>query len=265
MKKNVKLFALMTALVMMLAAAVSGAVAEETTFKMGIDPEYDPFTYIGDEGNYTGFDIDVCQAACDLLGWKMEPVPVDWDFKLQMLDAGDVDCIWSGMTLLETMTDAGYVLSAPYYDSTQVLVVKADSDIASSADLAGKIVAVELGTSGAKKLDEELADLRATFADVSLLGSFNLCFKELEGNAVDAVLVDSPVAEKYVASHPELKILDEELGAEQYGICFRNGDDELCAAIEGAVAQLVENGTYAQIAEKYPSIANNLKFLQTAE
>lgn len=256
-----KLIALILALCLTLC--VSAALAE--TFKMGIDPEYDPFSYMGDNGDYTGFDVDVAAAACEIAGLDLELVPVDWDFKLQMLDAKDVDCIWSGMTILDSMKEAGYVLSAPYYESAQVLVVRADSGFETSADLAGKIVAVQLGTSGATLLDEDLAELKATFADVTLLSSFNLCFKELEGNAADAVFVDLPVAEKYVADHAELKILDERLGAEEYGICFRNGDDELCAKIENAVAQLVESGKYAEIAANYPGIVDNLIFLKSAK
>ena len=263
-----KILALVAALILAAAFSVT-AMADGEVFKMGIDPEYDPFSYIGDDGNYTGFDVDVCAAACELAGLKLEIVPVDWDFKLQMLDAKDVDCIWSGMTILDTMKDAGYVLSAPYYESAQLLVVRADSDISASTDLAGKTVAVQLGTSGDTLLSEDLKDWSDTFADISRLSSFNLCFKELEGNAADAVFVDQPVAEKYVSTHPELKILDEKLGAEEYGICFRNGDDELCKKIEDAVAELVASGKYAEIAQKYaegyPDLIDNLLFLKTAE
>ena len=257
------------ALVLTLCLALGVSLASAETFKMGIDPEYDPFSYMGNDGDYTGFDVAVCKAACELAGLEWEAVPVDWDFKLQMLDAKDVDCIWSGMTILDSMKDAGYVLSAPYYESAQVLVVRADSGIEASTDLAGKVVAVQLGTSGATLLEKDLADWSATFESISLLGSFNLCFKELEGNAADAVFVDLPVAEKYVSTHPELKILDEKLGAEEYGICFRNGDDELCAKIEGAVAELVASGAYAEIAQKYaeeyPDLLDNLIFLKSAE
>ena len=91
--------------------------------------------------------------------------------------------------------------------------------------------------------------------------SFLVCFTELEGNAVDAVFVDLPVAAAYTADKPALTVLNENLGAEQYGIAFRSSDAELCAKIEAAVAELVANGTYAQIAEKYPDIVNNLLFL----
>ena len=92
--------------------------------------------------------------------------------------------------------------------------------------------------------------------------SFLKCFTELGGGAVDAVIVDKPVAASYAAKNAGFVILDENLGAEQYGIAFRAADKELCASIEGAVKTLVENGTYAKIAEKYPDIStNNLLFL----
>ena len=279
-----KLFALLLALVMVFALAACGSqaapaapaandaapaasdaapAAEKTTFIMGIDPEYPPFSYLGDDGSYTGFDVEICQAVCDYLGWELEIFGVNWDEKLVQLDSMECDCVWSGMTILDSMKEAGYVISAPYYDNTQVLVVKADSGLASSADLAGKIVAVQLGTSGESLLNGDLADLAATFDSVLTCDSFLKCFTELEGGAVDAVFVDLPVAASYVAEHEGLSVIDENLGAEQYGIAFRSSDGELCAQVEAAVQALVENGTYAEIAAKpeYAEIVNNLIFL----
>ena len=140
-------------------------------------------------------------------------------------------------------------------------MVKEDSGFESSADLEGKLVAVQLGTSGEALLNNDLADLAATFGDVITCDSFLKCFTELAGNSVDAVFVDMPVAADYIAEHEGFKIINEELGAEQYGIAFRADDAELCAQIEGAVDVLVENGTYAEIAAKYPDIVNNLLLL----
>ena len=245
------------------AEPAESAAPERTSFIMGIDPEYPPFSYLGDDGNYTGFDVEVCQAACDALGWKLEIFGVNWDEKLVQLDSMECDCVWSGMTILDSMKEAGYVISAPYYDNTQVLVVKADSGFASSADLAGKTVAVKLGTSGESLLNGDLAELAGTFGGLITCDSFLKCFTELEGNAVDAVFVDMPVAASYVGQHEGLAIIDENLGAEQYGIAFRSGDADLCAQIEAAVQELVANGTYEKIASKpeYADIVNNLLFL----
>ena len=272
-----KILALMLAVVMVFALAACGqsaapaaapaaeeaAAPERTSFIMGIDPEYPPFSYLGDDGNYTGFDVEICQAVCDYLGWELEIFGVNWDEKLVQLDSMECDCVWSGMTILDSMKEAGYVISAPYYDNTQVLVVKADSGFTSSADLAGKIVAVQLGTSGEALLNDDLADMAATFSSVLTCDSFLKCFTELEGGAADAVFVDLPVAASYVASHDGLTVIDENLGAEQYGIAFRAGDEALCAAVDEAVQALVADGTYAEIAAKpeYADIVNNLIFL----
>ncbi len=262
-----KVLALVLALVMALSLVACGGNNSnegddgKKTFVMGIDPEYPPFSYLDENGEYAGFDVEICKAACDLLGWDFKVFGVNWEQKLVQLDAKECDCIWSGMTILDSMKDAGYVISAPYYDNTQVIMVKEGSDIKSSADLAGKVVAVQLGTSGESLLKGDLADMAATFDELTTCDSFLKCFTELDSNGVDAVFVDKPVAESYAAKNEGFTIIDENLGAEQYGIAFRADDAELCASIEDAVAKLVENGTYAEIAEKYPDIVNNLIFL----
>lgn len=230
-------------------------------FVMGIDAEYPPFSEIGADGKYTGFDIDVCKAVCEYLGWEFDIFPVNWDNKLIQLDSHECDCVWSGMTILDSMKEAGYVISRPYFDNTQVILVKDGSDIASSADLAGKTVAVMLGTSGEKLLNEELQDLTASFKELTTCDNFLQCFTELDGNAVDAVIVDKPVAEKYASENKGFKVLDENLGEEQYGIAFRSGDEAICAQVESALDALVADGTYAKIAENYPDIQGNLIFL----
>lgn len=260
--KKIVCFAL-AALMLLSLCACGNKKSDEKVFTMGIDAEYPPFSYMDDEGNYTGFDVEVCKAVCDKLGWKQEIFSVNWDNKLIQLDAKECDCVWSGMTIMDSMREAGYVLSAPYYDSTQVLVVKADSGFTSSADLAGKVVTVQLGTSGEALLAEggDLAELAATFAKVVTCDSFLKCFTELDGDAADAVFVDKPVAEAYVKEHEGFAVIDENLGAEQYGIAFRKDDQDLCKQVEDALAELVADGTYAKIAEKYPDVANNLLFL----
>lgn len=250
------------ALVLALSLVLGCGAALADTFIHGIDPEYPPFSYLGDDGEYTGFDVEIAKAAAEVAGLDYQVFAVDWDNKLIQLDAGECDVIWSGMTILDSMKEAGYVISAPYYDNTQVLVVKKDSGIATSADLAGKVVAVQLGTSGEALLNGDLAELKDTFQELVTSQSFLAAFTELEGNAADAVFVDLPVAVSYVKDKPDLVILDEQLGAEQYGLAFRATDAELCAKIEAAVQTLVDNGTYAEIAAKYPDIVNNLLFLQ---
>ena len=194
-------------LVLMFALFAPAASAADKTFVMGIDPEYPPFSYLGDDGEYTGFDVEVCKAVCDYLGWDMKIFGVNWDEKLVQLDSFECDCVWSGMTILDSMKEAGYVISEPYYDNTQVLVVKADSGFTSSKDLAGKIVAVQLGTSGESLLNGDLKDLADTFDSVLTCDSFLKCFTELQGGAVDAVFVDMPVA---ASQRGVLRVVDDD-------------------------------------------------------
>ena len=262
-----KILALVAALI--LAAAFSAAAAEGETFRVGIDAEYPPFSYLDENGEYAGFDVEMCKAVCDQYGWTLEIVPVNWDTKLISLDNKEHDCVWSGMTILDTMKDAGYVLSFPYYDNTQVVLTKEGSGISTLADLAGKRVAVQLGTSGQALLEDEEGqlELAKTFEGGAAvtMENFNICGTELDAGGVDAVVIDLPVANALAAKFSGFRILDENLGSEQYGICFREGDDELCKQVEDGIMKLVEDGTYLALAEKYGLDANVLCLLNAAE
>ena len=243
------------ALALVLCLTLGAASAFAVEFKMGIDAEYPPFSYLDDNGDYAGFDVEMCKAVCDILGLEQVIVPINWDTKLISLDNKEHDCVWSGMTILDSMKEAGYVLSFPYYDNTQVVLTKEGNGINTLEDLAGKRVAVQLGTSGETLLAEEDGQLALaqTFeggAPVTM-ENFNICGTELDAGGVDAVVVDLPVAQNLASRFANFVILDETLGSEQYGICFRNGDDTLCKQFEDAIMQLVEDGTYLKLAQKY--------------
>lgn len=255
------------ALLLTLALLLGVAAASAETFRQGIDPEYPPFSYLDDNGNYAGFDVEVCQEACKILGLDYEAVPVNWENKENSLNANEHDCVWSGMTIKQGMIDAGFVISAPYYENKQVILTKEGSGIASKADLAGKRVAVQLGTSGEDMLADDLKDLSSTFEGGAAITmeSFLVCATELDAGGVDAVVVDLPVAMNLAAQYPGFVILDEILGNEQYGILFRAGDEELCGKMEEAVKQLVADGTYLKLIEKYNLDPNYFILLQAAE
>ena len=243
-----KIAAMLLVLTLICSAA---CMAESVTFKMGFDAEYPPYTYMGDDGEYTGFDIEMCQDVCEILGWDLELVPINWDTKLITLDAGEIDCIWSGLTI-DVIDPEAYTLSMAYSDNSQVILTKADSGIATLADLAGKIVGVQLGTSADLMLQNDQAELAATFGDLQRFENYNVCFTELMAGSIDAVAIDIGVAANKIKEYgDEYVILDESMASEQYGICFRKADAEMCAQVEDAYMQLVENGTYKALAEKY--------------
>ena len=258
-----KILAWVLATVMVLACGA--AMAE--TFIQGIDPEYPPFSYLDDNGEYAGFDVEVCQAVCKILGMDYEAVPVNWENKENSLNANEHDCVWSGMTIKQSMIDAGFVISAPYYENKQVILTKDSSDITSSADLAGKRVAVQLGTSGEDMLAEDLAELSQTFETGAAITmeSFLVCATELDAGGVDAVVVDLPVAQDLASKYEGFVILDEILGNEQYGILYRAGDEELCKKVDDAVMQLVADGTYLELINKYELDADYFTLLPAAE
>lgn len=255
-----KILSMILVLMFILSAA---AMAESISFKMGFDAEYPPYSYMDDNGEYTGYDIEMCKAVCDILGWELELVPINWDTKLITLDAGEHDCIWSGLTI-DVLDPEVYCISMAYSDNSQVILTTADSGISTLADLAGKVVGVQLGTSADILLQNEQAELAATFANGEPMRfeNYNVCFTELMANSIDAIAIDYPVAMNKIQEYGEgYVILDESIASEKYGICFRKEDTELCEAVEGAFMQLVDDGTYLALAEKYGLDASALCLL----
>ena len=113
---------------------------ERTTFTVGFDAEFPPYGYMDENGEYTGFDLDLAAEVCARRGWELVKQPVDWDSKDMELSSGSIDCIWNGFTM--NGREDAYTWSVPYIDNSQVVVVKSDAGIASFGDLSGKIVGV---------------------------------------------------------------------------------------------------------------------------
>lgn len=246
------LAALLAALLVLGAgAALAEEGAEEAqVFIMGFDPNYAPYTYMGDDGNYTGFDIEMCKALCELLGWEYQEFPVNWDTKDQELYSGACSCIWSGFTI--NGREDEYAWSYPYVDNTQVILTRADAGIAALADLSGRVVGVQVATSALELLEGDEAELAATFGSLIQFDSYLTAFTELQAGAIDAIAIDVGVAQYYVAEYGEsYVILEESIAAEQYGIGFRLEDTELRDAVNAGLMELVANGTYQALAEKY--------------
>lgn len=238
------------------------AVASAQTFKMGFDAEYPPYSYMEDDGSYAGFDVEMCEKVCEINGWDMEYIPINWDTKLMSLDAGEIDCIWSGLTI-DVLDDSAYAISFAYSDNTQMILTTKSSGINSYEDLAGKIVGVQLGTSADIMLSsDDFTELTATFGDLLRFENYKVCFTELMAGSIDAIAIDIGVAANKIAEYgDEYFMLDEPWTSEKYGICFRLDDAELCKQVEDAFMQLVEDGTYQALAEKYDLDLNALCLL----
>ena len=228
--------------------------SERTTFTVGFDAEYPPYGYMDDNGDYTGFDLELAQAVCDMEGWELVKTPINWDSKDMELNSGSIDCIWSGFTMNGREDD--YTFSIPYVDNSQVMVVAEDSGINSLEDLSGKIVGVQAASAALTLLQSEeeggqkaLAD---TFANLQEFPDYNSAFVELQAGSIDAVAMDIGVANYQLKTRGEgFKIIEEPLNTEQYAIGFKKGNTELCDIVNKDLEELTSNGTVAELAEKY--------------
>lgn len=224
---------------------------ERTTLTVGFDAGFPPYGYMDDNGGYVGFDLDLAQEVCNRNGWELIKRPIDWAAKDMELSSGAIDCIWNGFTINGREDD--YTWSVPYVNNKQVIVVREDSGIQDQAGLAGKIVGVQQDSSALAALEEAPgSDLAATFAGMEQYADYNTAFMDLEAGAIDALAVDIGVASYQIASRGEgYTILEEELASEQYGIGFLLGNDTLKDAVESTLLEMVADGTFAEIVEKY--------------
>ena len=251
MKKSVFCALTAAALVASMVAGTACMAEERTTFIVGFDAEYPPYGYMDENGEYTGFDLELAQAVCDLQGWELVKTPIDWDSKDLELNSGAIDCIWNGFTM--NGREEEYTWSVPYVDNSQVIVVAEDSGIESLEDLAGMIVGVQADSAALKLLtdDGDQAELGATFGTLQQFKDYNTAFAELQAGSIDASAIDIGVAQYQLKGKEGYKILDEALNSEQYAIGFRLGDDELCNTVNESLKTLLEDGTFDELAGKY--------------
>ena len=217
---------------------------------VGFDQEFPPYGYVGDDGEYTGFDLDLAAAVCERKGWTFTPTPIDWDAKDGLLNSGAITCIWNGFTIEGREDD--YAFTSAYMNNSNVVVVAAGSDIQTLSDLAGKAVVVQTDSGAQSVLEGEQADLTATFGSLQTIGEYNTAFMMLEQGTYDAIAVDEPVAMFNIAGKEDVfRILDEPLNSEHYGVGFALGNEALAAEVEACMRELVADGTVAALCEKY--------------
>ncbi len=253
MKKALYLLLAAVMIVSMIAMAGCKGKDKDFTFKHGFDMEYPPYSYLQDDGTYGGFDIDLCKEVCKYYGWKYEPVPINWDAKKLELDSGAIDCIWSGFTIEGLEND--YAWSKVYSNNTQVVLIKSDSNLKTLADLKGKLVGVQNDTSGFHLLnDGDQVELKNSFKELRTYDNFTVAVQTLKAGGIDAVAIDITAARHYTSQDSSLKIMDEVLGAETYGIGFRVNDTDLRDKVNKAIDALYKDGTFDKIAANYPDI-----------
>lgn len=234
------------------AAAEEETEAAETeddnTFTVGFDQDFPPMGFVGDDGEFTGFDLEMAAEVASRLGLKIAYQPIAWDAKDMELDAGTIDCIWNGFTM--NGREDSYEWTKPYMNNNQVFVVRADSGIASAADLAGKVVEVQADSSAEAALNDN-TELSSTF-QITPVADYNTAFMDLEAGAVDAIAMDDIVASYQITSRgADFVVLDEAIAAEQYGVGFKKGNTELRDKVQATLEEMAADGTAAAISEKW--------------
>ncbi len=233
----------------------AGTTAAETaeaaggTLIVGFDQDFPPMGFVGDNGEYTGFDLDLAKEVASRLGLEYKAQPIAWDSKDMELESGNIDCIWNGFTI--TGREDDYTWTTPYMANKQVFVVANDSDIKSQADLAGKVVEVQADSSAEAALKEN-QDLANTFGQLLTTPDYNTAFMDLEQGAVDAVAMDVIVAGYQIKQrNADFKILDDSLSEEEYGVGFKKGNAELRDKVQGALEEMAADGTLAKISDEW--------------
>lgn len=223
---------------------------EDGVFTVGFDAEYPPYGYKDENGEYTGFDLELAQAVCDKEGWELEKKPINWDSKDLELNSGSIDCIWNGFTMNGREDD--YTFSIPYVDNSQVIVVSETSGIKSLSDLAGKTVGVQAASAALDVLQGDQKELSDTFASLNEFSDYNTAFNELKAGALDALAIDIGVANYQIESRGDgYVVLDETLNSEKYAVGFKKGNQTLADIVSNDIVELAEDGTVAELAEKY--------------
>ena len=219
------------------------------TLIVGFDQDFPPMGFVGDDGEFTGFDLEMAAEVAKRLNLTIAYQPIAWDAKDMELDAGTIDCIWNGFTMNGREDD--YEWSKPYMKNNQVFVVRGDSDINSEADLAGKNVEVQTDSSAEAALNDN-SELTSMFGSLTPVADYNTAFMDLESGAVDAIAMDDVVASYQITSRKaDFKVLDDVIAAEEYGIGFKKGNTGLRDKVQATLEEMAADGTAAKISEKW--------------
>ncbi|MCJ7498562.1 MAG: basic amino acid ABC transporter substrate-binding protein [candidate division Zixibacteria bacterium] len=208
-------------------------IIQQKKLLVGTDATYPPFeSKDADTGKLMGFDIDLMDAICDKLGVKCEYIVVPFDGIVSGLNNNKYDAIISSFTITpqrETIVN----FSKPYYQASQSIAVRLDQQkINSLIDLKGKIVGVQLGTTG------ELLAKKIEGAEIISFDNIGAAFIDLENRKLDAIINDKPTSQRIIALRGNAKLVGPDLSSENYGIAVRKGEKRLLDAINNALSDL---------------------------
>lgn len=219
----------------------------EDTYVVATDTSFVPFEF-KQNGEYVGFDIDLINAVADEAGFKIDLKTTNFDGMIPGLQTGTFDIAIAGMTIKPERAEK-VDFSDPYYKSGLRIGVPVDNDdITSVDDLEGKNIATRLGSTSADYIEANIEGATAqTFEQL------DQAYLAVQNGTSDAILYDAPNVAYYIQTKGEdsLKMVGELLEAQDYGIAIAQGNENLVAAIDDALATLKENGTYDELYEKW--------------
>jgi len=210
--------------------------------------EYPPMGF-KENGEVTGFDIDIAKAVGEKLGVEIEFVYIDWDAKVLELEAGNIDMIWNGLTITEDRKKE-ILFSKPYFNNRIVILTLKDSPINSISDLSDKNVGVELQSSGQSAL--EASEVFGSINEMVKYTTITEAVLDLKAGGIDAIVADEIFARYAVSKEADAyKIPEDVFNSENYGIGFRLEDVALRDKIDEIIDGLAEDGTALEISLKW--------------
>ena len=232
------------------AAPAPAPAPAAATIVIGLDDHFPPMGFRDEKNEIVGFDIDLAKEAAKRLGVHVTFKPIDWSAKEAELSGKRVDVLWNGLTITEERK-ANILFTKPYLENRQIVVVTDKSDIKAKADLAGKIVGVQDGSSAVEAVQKDEAAAKS-IKELKKFGDNVTALMDLSAGRLDALVVDEVVGRYYTSKKPgEYRVLDENFGTEDYGIGTRKDDTELMAKIEKAMDDMKADGSAATISTKW--------------
>ena len=216
---------------------------------IGTSPDFPPFEFLSADGKVEGIEIEILQLICDELAVELEIKQMDFDSVLPGVQTGKFNVGVSGISVTPDR-EKNTLFTTPYCLAAQAIVVTDDSPIGGKADLEGKAVAVQTGTTAEEFCMENGYTVKAFAANADAQTALTV-------GKVDAWVIDDLTAAEMVAAyneaHPDapLVILDEAMTTEPYAFAFKLGNDALVEEINEILNTLLADGTIASIFEKY--------------
>ena len=231
-------------------AAVAPVAAPAKAIVIGLDDNFPPMGFRDDKNELVGFDIDLAKEAGKRLGAVVSFKPIDWNAKEAELNGNRIDVLWNGLTITEERK-ANILFTKPYLENRQIIVVTEKSQLKTKAELAGKVVGVQDGSSAVEAIQKDAATAKS-LKELKKFGDNVTALMDLSAGRLDALVVDEIVGRYYTGKKPgEYRVLEENFGTEDYGVGTRKGDTELSAKLNKALDDMKADGTAAKISTQW--------------